>query len=147
MLFQFVAECRGSQVDSDNRSWIEDSRSLPDEDLSYIAARFCEDDPVLIQVSYSKQECIPVGCVPSAAVAMPIPACTGQGEVYPSIHWAGVCVSQHALGRGCLPRGCLPRGGVCPGVVSAQGMWGCLSTQGCVSQHALRQTPPCEQND
>ena len=55
MLFQFVAECRGSQVDSDNRSWIEDSRSLPDEDLSYIAARFCEDDPVLIQVSYSKK--------------------------------------------------------------------------------------------
>ena len=24
-------------------------------------------------------ECIPVGCVPSAAVAMCIPACTGQG--------------------------------------------------------------------
>ena len=42
-------------MDSDNRSWIEDSRSLPDEDLSYIAARFCEDDPVLIQVSYSEK--------------------------------------------------------------------------------------------
>ena len=60
-----------------------------------------------------QQECIPVGCVPFAAVATGgcIPACTGQGDV-----------SQHALGRGCLPggvypgwclprrRGCLPRG-------------------------------------
>ena len=55
---------------------------------------------------YFKQECIPVGCVPSAAVAMSIPACTGH------------CVSQHAVGRGCLP------GGVCLGV------------------SALRQTPP-----
>ena len=55
-----------------------------------------------------KQECIQVGCVPFAAVA---------------VCW-----------------GCLPRGGVCPGV-SAQG--------GCVSQHALGQTPPppCGQND
>ena len=53
-----------------------------------------------------EQECIPVGCVLSAAVAMSIKACTGQG---------GVCL-----------------GGVCLGGVSA---------------HALRQTPPCEQND
>ena len=41
----------------------------------------------------------------------------GAGGVYPSMHWAvGVsawgCVSQHALGRGCLPRG-----GVCLGVL------------------------------
>ena len=30
--------------------------------------------------------------------------------VYPSMHWAGRCVSQHALERGCLPRGgmCIP---------------------------------------
>ena len=41
-----------------------------------------------------------------------IPACTGQGGVYPSMHWAGG-VSQHALGA-CLPRG---NGGVCRGVV------------------------------
>ena len=53
------------------------------------------------------QECIPIGCVLSAAVPMSIPACTGQGG----------CVSQHALGRGVsvhggLPRarGCLPKG-------------------------------------
>ena len=42
-----------------------------------------------------KQECIPVGCIPSAAVA------AGEGgehvSKYPSMHWAGVCVSQHAL--------------------------------------------------
>ena len=80
--------------------------------------------------TFFQQECIPVGCVPSAAVAMSIPACTGKGGwgvcVYPSRHWAG----------GCLPRGCLPRA-VCLG--------GCLP--GGVSQHALRQTSPCEQND
>ena len=55
-----------------------------------------------------QQECIPVGCVPSAAVAV----CSGggvsaQGDVFPG---------------GCLPRrgvsaqeGGLPSGGVCPG--------------------------------
>ena len=40
------------------------------------------------------QECIPVGCVPSAAVVAGegrcIPACTGG--VYPSMHWEGVVV-------------------------------------------------------
>ena len=46
----------------------------------------------------------------------------GSSHVYPSMHWAGGYVSQHALGRGCLPRevssqgGCLPREGVCPEV-------------------------------
>ena len=55
------------------------------------------------------------------------------------MHWAGGCVSQHALGRedvcqGCLPRGvsawgCLPWG-VCPGEgVSTQGR-GCLPRGG-----------------
>ena len=64
------------------------------------------------------QECIPVGCVPSAAVAMSIPACTGQVGG----------VSQHALGEGGVcPEGCLPRKG------------------GGVSQYALRQTLPCKQ--
>ena len=79
--------------------------------------------------------------------ASSIPACTGQGGVYPSMHWAEGCVSQHALergvsarggglsahgGRGCLSSGCLPRGvsvqlGVCPDGVSA---WGCLPMEG-----------------
>ena len=52
-----------------------------------------------------------------------------------TVRWSGrrggVC-----MGRGCLSRGCLPRVGV--------SAWG----EGCVSQHALGQTPsPCEQND
>ena len=47
------------------------------------------------QIYFTKQECIPVGCVPPASVAI-----SGGGEV--------VCL------RGCLPRRRLP-GGVCPG--------------------------------
>ena len=83
-----------------------------------------------MQTYFSKnsnnQECILVGCVPSAAVAMSIPACIGH------------CVSQHALGRGMYPSmhwrgGCFPRGSVCPGGVCPG--W-------CVPQHPLRQTPP-----
>ena len=70
-----------------------------------------------------RQECIPVGYVLSAAVAMSIPECTGQGVCIPACTWQGVCVSQHALGRG----------------VSAQVG---VSKGGCVSQHALGQTPP-----
>ena len=41
-------------------------------------------------------KCIPVGCVPSAAVAMSIPACTGRG-----VSAWGVST------RGCLPGGCI----------------------------------------
>ena len=37
-----------------------------------------------------------------------------------SMHWAGGCVSQHALGRGCLPRG----RGVYPGGCLARGRGG-----------------------
>ena len=61
-----------------------------------------------------------------------IPACTGWG-----------CVSQYALGKGCLPGGCLPRGclprvwGVCPGVVSA---WG-VSAQGVSAHGGVADTP------
>ena len=52
--------------------------------------------------------------------------------MYPSMHWAGGCVSQHALDRGCvsqhaLGRGCLP-GVFCLGVSA----WGCLA-RGCVA--------------
>ena len=55
--------------------------------------------------------------------------------MYPSMHWAGGCVSQHALGRGVstggfLPRGvsvqvgvCLYRGNVCPGGVAESACW------------------------
>ena len=57
---------------------------------------------------FYRQECIPVGCVPSAAVA---------------VCWGGQCLPT----RGVWPGGCLPRrglsaqGGVCPGGVSARG--------------------------
>ena len=75
------------------------------------------------KLNLEEQECIPVGCVPSAAVAVP----------------GGVCLP----GGGCLPaRGCLPgRGGqgrvsACRGVSACQGEGGiCLS-------HS-----PCEQNE
>ena len=92
-------------------------------------------------VNIMKQECIPVGCVLSTAVAaggvsqyalgrgLCIPACTGQGGgLYPSMHWEVGWVSQHALGRGvypsmhleggCLPKGCLPGGGCLPNTPS-----------------------------
>ena len=89
-------------------------------------------------VVLSKQEYIPVGCLPSAAVA-------SGGGVYPSMHWTGGCVypsmhwagsvypSMHWAGV-CLPRVCLPIGVSAQGYVSAQG--GCLP-RGFVSQHAL----------
>ena len=78
---------------------------------------------------FQKQECIPVGCVPSASVAI-----CGEGMCLPR----GVCVCPGVSSRGvvCLvgvcQGGCLP-GGCLPG--------GCLP-RGCVSQHALGQTPP-----
>ena len=105
-----------------------------------------------------QQECIPVGCVPPTAVAAEgmYPSMNWAGGVYPSMHWAGgyvcipactgqggMCVSQHALGRGVSAQGvsalevsaqgrCLPGvvcyGGVCPRGVSARGCLprGCL---------------------
>ena len=63
-----------------------------------------------------EQECIPVGCVPSAAVAV-----SGGGGVFPGVSaQGGVCL------RGGLPSGivclegggCLPNGGVCLGEFS-----------------------------
>ena len=53
--------------------------------------------PLCLAEAVNKQECIPVGCVPSAAVP------SGGGGVYPSMHWAG---------------GVSVRGGLCA--------WGCL---------------------
>ena len=49
-------------------------------------------------------------------------------------------ISQHALCRGCVSA---------MGVSAPGGAWslrGVCSGGGVVSQHALRQTPPCEQN-
>ena len=84
-----------------------------------------------------KQESIPVGCIPSAAVAV------GEGGCLPR---RGVCLGGVCRGR-CLPRGCLPRGCVCLEKVSAQGVsaWGCLPG-GCLPG-GVSQIPPCEEND
>ena len=61
-----------------------------------------------------EQECIPVGCVTSAAVAV----CWGRGSGW-GVFGQGVwCLAR----RGCLPRGgCLPGGGVCPGGSARRG--------------------------
>ena len=72
-----------------------------------------------------RQECIPVGCVLSTAVAISggvsawgVSAqwgvCSGELSAWGSVYLGAVCAG------GCLPtgmsaRGCLPRGGVCPG--------------------------------
>ena len=71
--------------------------------------------------SLTKQECIPVGCVPSATVTV----CLG------GLFWLGGGVFVQGcvcLARGCLPGGvsarrvcvCVCRGCVCPGGVSAR---------------------------
>ena len=95
-----------------------------------------------------EQESIPVGSVPSAAVAVCLWGLPGgcllgwvsaQGHVCPggvSAH-GGVCPLVSAQGVsawGVSAQGVSAQGGVCPGDV-------------CVSQHALRQTPLHEQND
>ena len=60
----------------------------------------------LYEIIYNQQECIPVGCVQSAAVAA-----GGRG-----------CVSQHALSMGaCIPACTGQGGGVSAQGVSAQG--------------------------
>ena len=64
-----------------------------------------------IGITIVKQECIPVGCIPPAAVAMSISACTGH------------CVSQHALGRGCVYPS-IPAQGVSVGGVYPSMHWG-----------------------
>ena len=61
---------------------------------------------------HKKQECIPVGCVPSAAVAVCRRCLRGE------VSAGGVCPEGVSAQRGCLPRGGVcPAGGVCPGGV------------------------------
>ena len=88
-----------------------------------------------------KQECIPVGCVPPAAVAVSSGwGVSASGGVWPGGLSGPVgCLPRGCLPRGCLPRGCLPRG-VCPGGVCPGGClprrvsaWrGCLPGGGCL---------------
>ena len=60
-----------------------------------------------------KQECIPVGCVPSAAVAVFTPVCQSfcsqGGGCLPG---GGLSAQGGVSARGCLPRGYIP---VCTG--------------------------------
>ena len=70
-------------------------------------------------IYFKNKECIPVRCVPSAAVAMYIPAYTGRRGVSAQ---RGVCPGR------CLPGGCLPRESV-----STQGDVG-VSAQGVSTQ-------------
>ena len=61
--------------------------------------------------------------------------CSGcRGGMYPSMHWAGLCVSQHALGRGMYIPACTGQRGAYPSMHWAEG--------------SLPHTPsPCGQND
>ena len=52
----------------------------------------------------TKQECIPVGCVPSTAVAVSGGICPRGGVS------AQGCLPEGVCPVGCLPRGCVPRG-------------------------------------
>ena len=60
-----------------------------------------------------KQECIPVGCVPSAAVAVCPRWCLAGGGLSAQVH-AGICLprgveAQCILGYVCPEGGCLPQ--------------------------------------
>ena len=86
-----------------------------------------------------KQECIPVGCVPSAAVPVEggcILACTGHER----------CVSQHALGReGCVSQLALGRGVSAQGVSAQGGVYWGLPESVCHTHPPVnRMTDACE---
>ena len=106
--------------------------------------------------SNTGQECIPVGCVPSAAVTVSRGGGLLQGGLW------GVSAPEGVYTRGCLlkgvsaPGGCLLRGvsapggclllggGVCSWGVST--LAGVCSQRDVVCQHALRQTPPVDRH-
>ena len=85
---------------------------------------------------YTQQDCIPVGCVPPALWLYLLACSAGGGCLF--------------LGGGVCSLGVSAPGGVCSCKVSAPGgvcSWrGVSAPGGGVSQHALRQIPPCEQN-
>ena len=104
---------------------------------------------------FFKQDCIPVGCVPQACCPY-LPACTVLGGRLPLV-LGGACLWSWGVPASgpvgvegtCLwSQGGLPRGEPASGVggvpASDPGVGG--GDCGCVSQHAMRQTPPCEQN-
>ena len=88
-------------------------------------------------VCKSKQECIPVGCVPAAR--RPYAGVCFRGGVSAWSRgvvsgWVGGTVSAWSGGGWCLLRGGLPGQG--------EGWWCLVRRGGLVSQHALRQNPP-----
>ena len=88
-----------------------------------------------------QQECIPVGCVLSTAVAISTPGgCLLPGG---GVHAWGVCSWGVSVPRGAWFEGVsAPRGGVCSWGVFSGGVPG---LEGYPSMHWGR--PPCEQND
>ena len=132
--------------------------------MNIIALRIsvCADDctaelAIIASNEDKQQECIPVGCVPSTAVAVSAPGGWGvsaQGRVglLPEgcLLWGkGVPALGECL---LLEGGCLVPGGAWSWGVPAPGgrcllQGSACSREGMVSQHALRQPPPCEQND
>ena len=72
-----------------------------------------------ISIIFSKQECIPVGCVPSVAVVI-----GGGGGSARGVCRVCVCVSRGVSAQEgvCVQGRCVcPRGGVCPGQVCLPG--------------------------
>ena len=94
-----------------------------------------------IMKNIEKQECIPVGCIPSATVAVSRGGLCSGGVYAPGgvCSWGGLCSGGGVCSRGCLLlgmsalRGVLPRGRGCLLLgVSAPG--GCLLLVGVCSQ-------------
>ena len=97
----------------------------------------CLRAPLWMHILYIlQQECIPVGCVLSAVVA--IGGMSGQGGV-----WSGGSVCP----EGCLPKGCLP-GEMSAQAVLSRGVYSILHwVTGCLPQCMLGYTHfPCGQN-
>ena len=90
---------------------------------------------------------IPVDIIETRMHSSRIPTVLSSGHwgVYPSMHWVGVCVSQHALGNGVSAQEC-PSGGVCPWDLPRECLpkgvtaWGCMP-RGCLLQYMLGYTP------
>ena len=87
----------------------------------------------------NEQECIPVGCVPSAAVVV----CPRVGVSTQRREWVGGCLPG-VCPAGVCPGGCLP-GGQCllGGAVSTQG-WGVWPGGVCQTPPVNRMTDACK---
>ena len=101
--------------------------------------------------------CLLWGVSAAGGCLLPVSVCSREGVCSSGgLLLGGVCSWGVSVPGGCLLLGgCLLPGGVCSqgcllwGVSAPGGVcsWGICSQGGVVSQHALRQTAPCEQND